>query len=329
MALQSPVLLSSVLAFAAKHIDAIRSHGHSATIASIPNSQAAILQHRAMKLLAQEVHAFTRTADSGTALQANKVPRDRSNAILATMLVLVNIETVWSGKCQTWLNKSSLLTVYLDSSVWQIHLNAARTVLASRRTASSKALNDHTSTFLEQELFIASTFASTTNFINPVSDDGLRPESSGPGSIFVEFLKLLEMVTSLERQATTNPSILLGVTLSGLMKLFEKARSRVQASKSFDYLHLGRTVNCFYHAGLIYACRALLSGDRTLDRISRNERDTQIATSTTELFRFLDFAEPSKPTFAQDLMWPYFIAGTEASFKTEQDLVVTKLQQAM
>lgn len=188
---------------------------------------------------------------------------------------------------------------------------------------------DSTSVFLEQELFIASTFASTTNFVPTIPNQEPPPHISRNGSIFVDFLKLLEMVTSLERQAVTDSSILSGVSLSGLRKLFEHARSRIHASKSYDYLHLSRTVNCFYHAGLIYACRALLKEEQILDSISLYERDRQIATSTTELFRFLDFAEPSKPTFAQDLVWPLFIAGTEASHGTKQDMVVTKLQQAM
>lgn len=312
MAFQSPALLSAILAFAAKHIDAIKFSNQSKTVSNMPSTQVNVLQQRAMKLLAQEVQDLTRTTNSGGIFETKSVLWNRTNAILATMLVLANVETVWP-----------------DSSVWQIHLNAARTVLTSRRTASSIILDDYTSTFLEQELFIASTFASTTNFVAPILGEGLRSESSEPGSIFVEFLKLLEMVTSLERQAAANPSILSGVTLSGLMTLFENARARVQASKSYDFLHLGRTVNCFYHAGLIYACRALLKGDSTLDSPSKNERDIQIMTSTVELFRFLDFAEPSKPTFAQDLVWPLFIAGTEASRKSEQDMVVTKLQQAI
>lgn len=104
MALQSPSLLVSVLTFAAKHIDAIRFHGHSGTIAIAPQSQAGILQHRAMKLLAQEVHDFASSGNSGTAPQA-RGSWGRSNAILATMLVLANVETVWPGKYQASCKK--------------------------------------------------------------------------------------------------------------------------------------------------------------------------------------------------------------------------------
>jgi hypothetical protein len=48
-----------------------------------------------------------------------------------------------------------------------------------------------------------------------------------------------------------------------------------------------------------------------------------------ELFRALGFAETNKPTFAQDLVWPLFIAGTEATQRGEQEMVIAKLQQAM
>jgi hypothetical protein len=192
---------------------------------------------------------------------------------------------------------------------------------------------------LEQELFIANTFASTTNFLNFTlhEDFKLNPATSKPSSIFIEFLKLLQMVTSLERQAMTNPEILAksGVSPSGLRKLFEHARSQTlamdktfQVSESHDYVHISRIVNCFYHAGLIYSYRALLKGE-FLDLDLFTEKETQIRTSKFELFHALGFAETNKPTFAQDLVWPLFIAGTEATQKDEQDMVIGKLQQAM
>ena len=196
-----------------------------------------------------------------------------------------------------------------------------------------------TSEFLEQEIFIANTFASTTNFLNfGLNEDfKLNTTTSQPSSIFIEFLKLLQLVSSLERQAITNPEILAnsGISPAGLRKLFEHARSRTlaidktfQVSGSHDYFHVSRTVNCFYHAGLIYSYRALLK-DEFLDQPMFTEKESQISTSKLELFHALGFAETNKPTFAQDLVWPLFIAGTEATEKDEQAMVITKLQQAM
>lgn len=203
----------------------------------------------------------------------------------------------------------------------------------------TKAHEDATAIFLGQELFIASTFASTTNFLDFTSSEDfkLNSEISKPSSIFIEFLKLLQMVTNLERQASTNPTALStsGISPSGLRMLFENARSRtLELGKSFhvsgadDYLHLSRTVNCFYHAGLIYSYRALLKAE-SFDNDFSTEMQTQIETSTTEIFRALGFTETSKPTLAQDLVWPLFIAGTEATQNDERQMVVAKLQQAI
>jgi hypothetical protein len=210
---------------------------------------------------------------------------------------------------------------------------------SSQDTILVNSDEDLTSVFLEQELFIANTFASTTNFLNFTLNEDVKLNTaiSKPGSIFIEFLKLLQMVTSLERQALSNPEVLAHdwVSPSGLRKLFEHARSRTLATdntfqvfRSHDYLHLSRTVNCFYHAGLIYSYRALLK-DQFLDPDSSVEKQTQIMTSKFELFHAIGFAETNKPTFAQDLVWPLFIAGTEATQKDEQEMVTAKLQQAM
>lgn len=201
------------------------------------------------------------------------------------------------------------------------------------------APEDSTSEFLEQELFIANTFASTTNFLNFTlnEDFKLNTATSKPSSIFIEFLKLLQLAASLERQAITSPDILAnsGVSPAGLRKLFENARSRTlamdktfQIFESHDYIHISRTVNCFYHAGLIYSYRALLK-DELIDQRLLMEKEAQITTSRSELFHALGFAETNKPTFAQDLVWPLFIAGTEATQKDEQEMVTAKLQQAM
>lgn len=232
--------------------------------------------------------------------------------------------------------RTHLLIASVDSNVWQVHLDAARTILATHEISNSTPIYNNTSIFLEQELFIANTFASTTDFLNSPSSNAFKLEDqiSRPSSIFIEFLKLIEMVTSLERQTLTHPNMLAesGVSPSGLRKLFENARSRtLELGKSFqvsgakDYLHLSRTINCFYHGGLIYSHRALLKdciGDF-------HETQLQLATSKVELFRALGFAETNKPTFAQDLVWPLFIAGTEARREDEQEMVVAKLQQAM
>ena len=341
LALESPALLNAILAFAAKHLNAVSFSKLRENTSMMPVSSTDSFQQQAVKLLAREIQEFAAARSCHTLdIVGRDGSQNRSNAILATMLVLCNVETVWPGQFALSVPRRVTSDSSLDSPFWQVHLNAARTVLASQQDSTSLgAHKDSTSVFLEQELFIANTFASTTNFLNPTTDKDFKliTATPKPSGIFIEFLKLLQMVTSLERQAITSPTTLdiSGVTPSGLRKLFENARSRtLDLGKTFrvsganDQLHLSRTVNCFYHAGLIYSYRALLKDD-VLDPPFYQEKQTQLETSKVELFRAFGFAEPSKPTFAQDLVWPLFIAGTEASRKEEQEMVVARLQQAM
>lgn len=98
LALQSPPLLSSILAFAAKHINAIAFSKSGEGASSGPDSLSTALQQQAIKLLAQEVHEFAKMDVLHAALAMNKNANwNRSNAILAAMLVLCNVETVWPG----------------------------------------------------------------------------------------------------------------------------------------------------------------------------------------------------------------------------------------
>jgi hypothetical protein len=65
----------------------------------MPVSFSDTFQQRAMKLLAREIHELATTEASWTSVGVEKVVnRNRSNAVLATMLVLCNVETVWPGQ---------------------------------------------------------------------------------------------------------------------------------------------------------------------------------------------------------------------------------------
>lgn len=221
--------------------------------------------------------------------------------------------------------------------MWKVHLNAARTVLAARSEQESSA-DASVSSFLNQELFVASTFASITTFSHSQEMDPLTQE---PGGVFVEFLKLLQKVTYMERQAFNNPAIQIesNIKTTDLELLFEKARaSTLKMSSKFKFsprdgaLQFNRIVNSFYHAGLIYSYRALFKlyslKDETIHS-AELDVNTQITHSRAELFHILDSMEMDTPTYAQDLVFPLFIAGTEASEPTEQEMVVRKLRQAM
>jgi hypothetical protein len=99
LALESPPLLNAILAFAAKHINAISLSASRDTTSIMPISFPDTFQLKAMKLLAREIQEFAREKDSQASTGIHKNDsRNRSNAILATMLVLCNVETVWPGQ---------------------------------------------------------------------------------------------------------------------------------------------------------------------------------------------------------------------------------------
>jgi hypothetical protein len=113
LAHQYPHLMASILAFAAKHLHAITSPRSVAagsdnhrTIMSAPSSNQ--FQQRATNLLAQEVQNLMAIDCSSSATGASSsFSQTRSNAILATMLVLCNVETVWPGEVSITSNTNS------------------------------------------------------------------------------------------------------------------------------------------------------------------------------------------------------------------------------
>lgn len=99
MALESPPLMNAILAFAAKHINAVSFSALKQKNAVLPTLTPGLFQQKAMMLLAQEVKDLADQKGSPTSVGVTKgVSLSRSNAIMATMLVLCNVETVWPGQ---------------------------------------------------------------------------------------------------------------------------------------------------------------------------------------------------------------------------------------
>jgi len=99
LALESPPLLNAILAFAAKHINAVSLSASRENTSMMPVSFPDTFQQRAMKFLAREIHELAIAENSRTSVGVEHyVSRNRSNAVLATMLVLCNVETVWPGQ---------------------------------------------------------------------------------------------------------------------------------------------------------------------------------------------------------------------------------------
>lgn len=100
LALESPPLLNAILAFAAKHLNAVSLSASRETISIMPISPD-IFQQKALKLLAREIQELSRDKDSVTSGIRKDLNQNRPNAILATILVLCNVETVWPGQTQS------------------------------------------------------------------------------------------------------------------------------------------------------------------------------------------------------------------------------------
>ncbi|KAG4437910.1 hypothetical protein IFR05_006629 [Cadophora sp. M221] len=308
MALQSTPLLLSILAFAAEHLS-------SATLSSYAplkrdlTMRAKNYGNSALSLLTSDMRSATIMSESLMSNEGGLVPHNEvANSVLASMLILCNMETVRP-----------------DSRLWRVHLDAARTI-ANLQTHPASSSKDETFKFLAEQLFIFDVFACTTSFVK-IDDHELLAEDNN--SVFTEFLRLIKWVTWLERQAAdggfSNPGI--RVSSSSLCSRFEKARDRTLASCSKTKFttpaereqFLG-VVESFHHAGLLYSYRCL----------QIPESEGAIQQSRSALFQSLDLVQSDHPAFAQNVVWPLFIAGTEAQSEDGTRIIVEqKLKRAM
>ncbi|KAL5321011.1 hypothetical protein ACEPPN_011821 [Leptodophora sp. 'Broadleaf-Isolate-01'] len=308
MALQSTPLLLSILAFAAEHLS-------SATLSSCAalkkdlTMRAKNYGDSALSLLTSDMRSAAIMSESLIATEGGLIPHNEvANSVLASMLILCNMETVRP-----------------DSRLWRVHLDAARTV-ANLQTHTAGSSKDETFKFLAEQLFIFDVFACTTSFVK-IDDHELLAEDNN--SIFTEFLRLIKWVTWLERQAADGRLPIPGgrVSSSSLRGKFEKARERTLASCSRTTFttpaereqFLG-VVESFHHAGLLYSYRCLLIPDS----------EGAIQQSRSALFQNLDLVQSDHPAFAQNVVWPLFIAGTEAQSEDGTRIIVEqKLKRAM
>ncbi|KAK0119258.1 hypothetical protein ONS96_012317 [Cadophora gregata f. sp. sojae] len=307
LALQSTPLLLSVLAFAAEHLFSVTFSNCSALKEDLKR-RAHDYRDLALGLLASDMRSTSIAPESLKHIKDEFCRKDIVNSILASMLMLCNMETIRP-----------------DSRLWRLHLEAARTV-ASTQTTTGFLFKDETSRFLAEQLFVFDAFACTTSF-DEIYDQELLTEDNS--SVFTEFLRLIKWVTSLERQIAAGglPSSDCQTSTTELCHLFERARDLTLASCSQTVFNtpaereqfLG-VIDSFHHAGLLYSYRCL----------SIPDSQDEIIQSRLALFQRLDLVQSDHPAFAQNTFWPLFIAGTEAqSDKGTRILVEQKLNQAM
>lgn len=300
LAMNSPLLLHSVLALSAEHMSA-----------RVPSSglEPGRYRRKSLKLLSQalssELHTEPPIADSTPGHH-----QDSANEILAALLVLCSLEMV----------QSSL-------TLWRLHLCAAR-IMTQRRLTLTKL--DSTTQFLIQEAFAFDVFACTTIVLEPDPLPNNMLSLVDNRTIFMDYLQLLQRVTATERHRAAELCqgiIADPIDILDLETRFEGSRTRtlrlsqhlpfVSTSLHEDFEHV---VEIYHYAGLIYTYQSL---------VPFPENREHILCCLPSLFGSLVHIADSA-FLAQDLVWPLFIAGTESHGNTlRQDWLRDKMATAM
>ncbi|KAI1620018.1 fungal-specific transcription factor domain-containing protein [Exophiala viscosa] len=285
MAMNSPSVMFSVLSMAAEDLTSKLDH------VSVPNNfshDATTYRQKAIELL---------TCD----MTRGMTHRDHSSAnpetitmTLAAALILCNLEIR-----QT------------HSTTWHLHLRAAHAIIQYWETTSqSRNPMSATNVFLIQKFFSMKVFASMSTFedTEDILTYGLKDQSN---SVFLEFLRIMQDITHEQRHKPLRGSAethreghkcqQLQHKLSMARQTVLKCNEIVLADSATTKCDLENIVDMFYHAGLIYSHQALVLRCCS-DALSkwRNE-----ILSKFDLLNEVD-------RFCQNLVWPLFIAGTQA-----------------
>jgi hypothetical protein len=235
----------------------------------------------------------------------------QTQSALASTLILYNVELLGA-----------------QSGQWEVHLQAARTILQWKEQSFPRTtLSDEIDSFLLYEQYYASVFAGLTSFDTTTEIEKEDIQYVDDTAVFSDFINIMNRLTRIERlrhnqRYDVDPSL-----LSTLIHELDEARNRmIRLSQIFQFqtedskqsfLHL---VNIFHDASLIYMYR-VLTNDPEIEDMLHGLRDSILGHSQS-LSR--------NNAFANDLVWPLFIAGTECRGDREkQEIVVRELEVVM
>ncbi|RAH40576.1 Zn(II)2Cys6 transcription factor [Aspergillus brunneoviolaceus CBS 621.78] len=278
----SPVVLNSVLAMASEDLILRYEAGH-----RLRRLQAASLDYKSktLSLLGQQLDMLPRNG-SGSPGHTHQV-----RCILAAILLLYNVE---------------LLTA--EDARWRVHIQGARAVIQwMSQAVARRNVEDQVDVFLLYEYYYSSVFMGLTTF-DPSEETSKTIQTHDTLTVFSDFVQVMQTVTRAEREKHAgNPDAILP-TLEDMMEEIDAAKSRTlllsqriqfrsaDAQRDFDHLS-----SMYYHACLIYSHRVL--GDSSAEEpcilLSRDAVLDHVSCLT------------HSASFAQDLVWPLFIAGTE------------------
>ncbi|KAJ5494260.1 hypothetical protein N7463_010347 [Penicillium fimorum] len=288
MAESSETVLSSILAIAAHDLASEYPQndlGHGTFQQMSKN-----YQNKSLVLLAQELNSLSTSSPS--ALEASTT----SAYTLASVILLCNNEFMKP-----------------QGAGWRVHLSAAREIiLAAGNRPSRHHQLASIEEFLMLEFYETSVWADLTKFDN-YNMTIKSPPASGKNAVFTDFIQVIDQITLLERlrycSGTVEQTSSYG-PMQDIQSQIESARNsmmRLSASIHFsseaDQHGFELVVWMYYHATLIYSHQAL-SDDATASDHVRKSRD--------EILLYVQFfSETRDGMFAQDLVWPLFMAGTE------------------
>ncbi|KIV87780.1 hypothetical protein PV11_03302 [Exophiala sideris] len=303
MATDSPSVLFSVLSMAAEDLTS------KLTNASVSNNfshDATIYRQKAIELL---------TCDMAKGL--THVGHDSANPeaitmALAAALILCNLEIR-----QT------------HSTTWHLHLRTAHAIIQFWETTNHPLGSmSATNVFLIQKFFSMKVFASMSTFVDTedILAYGLKDQYN---SVFLDFLQIMQEITHAQRRknlegSTYNVEVKdkcqqLHHKLNTARETVLKCNEAVVANSGTAKCDLQNIVDMFYHAGLIYSHQALM-----LQCCS-----DALPTWRDEILSRFDFLN-EVDKFCQNLVWPLFIAGTQACADGDkQRAVEVKVRQTV
>lgn len=301
LAMESPSLFFAVLSMAAEDL-ALQLND-----ASIPNGfsrDSKLYRERAMVLLTSDF------ANELTATSINSLSPKSITSVLAATLVLCNLEIKQP-----------------HSTLWRIHLRAARAIIHRFLTDNSLIPTSAMNAFLIQKFFSIHVFASMSTFgdTRDLTNDMLKDQCN---SVFLEFLKIMQEITHARSHLSNSHchGLPVSVDCRALRSKLGRARERTllcseapTANSQTTRCDLENIAGMFYYAGLIYGHRALHL-QCCLDNF-KTWRDKIV-----EQLNSLNDPE----NVCQDLLWPLFIAGTETNpSEFAQEFLVNKIRQVM
>lgn len=287
----SPTVLSSVLAIAAQDLAYKYTPDH-----PYPRRLRTISFHylgQALSSLRQQLGALRRTPGAA-------ICPSQARCLLASTLLLYNLE---------------LLTP--EAARWQLHIQGARAIIQEAIRCPNSL--EEADVFLFYEYYYACVFIGLTTF-DPTDGTPNDIPTHDRITIFSDFVRITHSVTQVERIKFTTGSNPQTLQLEDVKEEIEVAKQRtlhlsqaIQFSSPAAQRDFAHLTCMYYHASLIYSQRVLA------DDVSSQEDSVQA--SREAILEHLENLT-QRTNYAQDLVWPLFIAGTECrALPEKQELI--------